>query len=139
MNAPLRQRMLIVDDDADVRRGLGRVFARSEFSVIEAPDAECAIRVLRGMEPHVVLSDFQMPGMDGIEFLAQVRLKHRKALRVLLTGARDVRVAAQALNRGAAHRLLLKPWDRLDLLGIIRLAQRCSNEHPTARSLELVR
>lgn len=116
--------ILLVDDDPDVRGSLRRGLRNSEFSVAEAPDAESAIRALALGSFDVIISDYSMPGRSGLELLHQVRMMYPDTVRILLTGEFDVHLAARALNEGAAHRFLLKPWDRVDLIGVVRLAQR---------------
>lgn len=120
-----RFNLLIVDDDADIRASLRRGLRNTEYRVLEAPDGESGVDVLAGTsDMDVVISDFSMPGMNGIDFLHQVRLQHPGALRIILTGELDVNVAARALNEGAAHKFLLKPWERVDLITVVRIAQR---------------
>jgi DNA-binding NtrC family response regulator len=116
--------ILLVDDDPDVRSSLRRGLRNSEFSVTEASDAESALQALAVGSFDVIISDFTMPGQSGLELLHQVRMMYPDTVRILLTGEFDVHLAARALNEGAAHRFLLKPWDRVDLLGVVRLAQR---------------
>ncbi|HUH01671.1 MAG TPA: response regulator [Kofleriaceae bacterium] len=116
--------ILLVDDDPDVRASLRRGLRNSEFAVTEAPDGESALRALAAASFDVIISDFSMPGLSGLELLHQVRMMYPDTVRILLTGEFDVHLAARALNEGAAHRFLLKPWDRVDLLGVVRLAQR---------------
>jgi response regulator RpfG family c-di-GMP phosphodiesterase len=94
-----------------------------------------ALEALAQREFQVIISDSSMPGMKGLELLHQVRMLYPNVLRFLLTGEHDVELAARALNESAAHRFLLKPWHRVDLLGIVRLAQRsipCSSAPPMA-------
>jgi DNA-binding NtrC family response regulator len=116
--------ILLVDDDPDLRSSLRRGLRGSEFQVTEAGDAVSALKTLEIATFDVIISDFSMPGMKGLELLHQVRMLYPHMVRILLTGEFDVQLAARALNEGAAHRFLLKPWDRVDLIGVVRLAQR---------------
>lgn len=116
--------ILLVDDDPDVRGSLRRGLRGSEFVVTEASDAASALQLLAVRRFDVIISDFTMPGLSGLELLHQVRMRYPATVRILLTGEFDVHLAARALNEGAAHRFLLKPWDRVDLIGVVRLAQR---------------
>lgn len=119
-----RYKLLIVDDDPEVRKSLRRGLRGNEFDIVEAPDGETGLTMLHAEKPDVVISDYSMPGMNGIDFLHQVRMQMPSTLRIVLTGEIDVKIAARALNEGAADRFLLKPWERVDLLGIVRIAQR---------------
>jgi DNA-binding NtrC family response regulator len=118
--------ILIVDDDADIRAALRRALRGSEFAVIEAPDGATGLAVFRTNPIDVVISDYEMPGMDGLDLLQRVRLHDPRVLRILLTGRADVQVAMRALNEGAVNRMLLKPWEQVDLLGTLRIAARAS-------------
>jgi DNA-binding response OmpR family regulator len=118
--------VLLVDDDPEIRAALRRALRGSEYQVIEAPDGETGLAVFRTNPIDIVISDYEMPGMDGLDLLQRVRLQHPRVLRILLTGRADVQVAMRALNEGAANRMLLKPWDQVDLVGTLRIAARAS-------------
>ncbi len=117
--------LLLVDDDPEVRASLRRALHDTEYQVIEADSGERGMELVKSeAKIDVVISDFSMPGMNGMDFLHQVRMARPDTLRVILTGELDVQIAARALNEGAAHKFLLKPWDRVDLVNIVRIAQR---------------
>ena len=122
--------LLIVDDDPEVRGALRRALRGSEYAVIEAADGAVGLAIFRTNPVDVVISDYEMPGMDGLELLQRVRLHDPRVLRVLLTGRADLQVAMRALNEGAVNRMLLKPWDHVDLLGTLRIAARASARQP---------
>ncbi len=124
--------LLIVDDDPDVRGAIRRALRGSEYAVIEAADGPVGLAIFRTNPIDVVISDYEMPEMDGLEFLQRVRLHDPRVLRVLLTGHADLQVAMRALNEGAVNRMLLKPWDHVDLLGTLRIAARASARMPAA-------
>ncbi len=117
-------RVLVVDDDMEIRAALRRELSLCDLRCDLAADAEQALILLRETEFDVVVSDFDMPGMNGLDLLQRVRLTHPASYRVLLTGRADLGVAVRALNEGAVHRFLLKPWDRVDLAGIIQIGLR---------------
>ncbi len=103
------RRVLLVDDEPHVLDGLRRLL-RLDFDVQVAVGGEEALARIRASEPFaVILSDFQMPGMNGAEFLAAARAAAPETSRLLLTGQADLAGAAAVVNRGAILRLLLKP------------------------------
>ena len=114
--------ILVVEDDHEVRKALTRLLAEEYDVLQQAADAKHALELLAAHPVDVVVSDYDMPGMSGIELLQQVRIRWPDTLRVLRTGRADVHLAARALNEGAAHRFLLKPWTRFDLVGILQMA-----------------
>ena len=81
--------VLVVDDDVYVRRSLRRILTRAGCVYLEAANAATAIEILGREKVHVVLSDYRMPGMDGVEFLRLVKERHPAVQRVLLTGQAD--------------------------------------------------
>lgn len=110
MNAT-RERVLLVDDDPDLLDGLARQHGRA-YDVTVARGPELGLSLLAGGEPFaVVVSDYQMPKMNGIEFLQRAREVVPETIRVMLTGQADVSTAIDAVNRGAIFRFLEKPCE----------------------------
>ena len=116
--------VLIIDDDDEVRTAVRRSLHMPGCTVHEACDGPEGLKLLADVEVDAVVSDFNMPGPNGLEVLAEVRELQPAALRVLLTGNADVHLAVRALNDGAIHRFLLKPWDHFDLRNILRTSIR---------------
>lgn len=114
--------ILLVDDEDDLRATIRRTLRSPEYFFREAADASEALEVLAGGGVDAVISDYNMPHMNGLDFLQRVRITYPQVVRMMLTGQADIRLAVRALNEGAAHRLLLKPWDSFDLKGIVRMA-----------------
>jgi response regulator RpfG family c-di-GMP phosphodiesterase len=113
-------RILLVDDEPHVLDGLRRLL-RTEFAVDTAADPALALERIRSAGPYaVVLSDFQMPQMNGAHFLAAARAASPDTSRILLTGQADLAGAAAVVNEGGILRLLLKPAAREDLVSALR-------------------
>lgn len=113
-------RILIVDDDANLLSGLVRHLRKSwVVDVSESP--RDGLEAL-ALEPAyaVIVSDYQMPGMNGIEFLTHARDLAPDASRILLTGHSQLDMAIRAINQGQIFRFLAKPCD----IGILELAIR---------------
>jgi response regulator RpfG family c-di-GMP phosphodiesterase len=113
---------LIVDDEPGVRAALARVLRRDGYEIFLCASGEEGLSVLRQRPVDVIISDHLMPGMRGIDFLGMARLVCPDAVRILLTAHADLPLAARAINEDAVYRLLLKPWDGLDLRVLVRLA-----------------
>jgi len=125
-------RILIVDDERDVRSALRRSLRGQ--TVHAAADAKEALKMLKELEVDVVISDLDMEGMCGIDFLQHVRLTYPGITRILLTGRATVDLAVKALNQKAAHRFLLKPWSKIDLLGTIAITRSGTQVPATAKA-----
>lgn len=112
---PAPAQILLVDDEPHILDGLRRML-REEFLIDTAPDPVLALERLRDGGPYaVILSDFQMPRMNGAEFLAAAREMHPDTSRILLTGQADLAGAASVVNSGGILRLLLKPAGRAEV------------------------
>jgi two-component system NtrC family sensor kinase len=108
--------VLVVDDDEHVRRSLRRVLRRTSCTFLEAPEAATALDILAREPVTVVVSDYRMPGMDGVEFLRLVKERYPAVQRVLLTGQADTAAIEEAVNRSEIFRFIWKPWDEAHLL-----------------------
>jgi two-component system, NtrC family, sensor kinase len=114
--------LLIVDDDEHVRRALRRVLRRARCRILDAPEAETALAVLAREPVQVVISDYRMPGMSGVEFLRAVKNRWPRIQRVLLTGQADSSAIEEAVNQSEIFRFIWKPWDDGHLLITIQSA-----------------
>src|SRR3712207_5855936 len=112
--------ILTVDDDPAVSRAVARDLRRKygeEFRILRAASATEGLEVLRelklrGGRVAVMLADYRMPQMNGIEFLEQAMDLFPQARRALLTAYADTDAAIQAINLVDVDHYLLKPWDR---------------------------
>ena len=114
--------ILIVDDEPDIRSALRRTLKTPGYTLYEASDGVEALEKLKENPVDAIISDYNMPRMNGLDLLTQVRIMTPAVLRILLTARADVHLAVRALNEGSVHRFLLKPWDHVDLKGILRMA-----------------
>ncbi|MBX5484356.1 MAG: response regulator [Myxococcaceae bacterium] len=111
-----RGRLLLVDDEENILRSIKRVLRRGNWEIECAGDGATALEVLRTFRPQVVISDFRMPGMNGVEFLARVKAESPKTQRIMLTGQADQHAIEDAINRSEIFRLVSKPWDDAQLV-----------------------
>ena len=114
-----RHTLLVVDDEPDVLESLRHLFHRA-YRVLTAEAGQPAIDLLDKEDVHVILSDQRMPGMTGDVFLSQARHVRPDAVRMLFTGYADIQAVINAVNEGRIFRYILKPWDPVELEGIIR-------------------
>lgn len=113
--------ILLVDDEDMVLTAL-RSFLELETSyrILSSTSPEAALDVVRNEVVDVIVADFMMPRMDGIEFLQRAREIRPHATRILLTGYADVQNAIRAINEAGLYHYLEKPWDNDRLKLIVR-------------------
>jgi response regulator RpfG family c-di-GMP phosphodiesterase len=105
---PVAVRVLIVDDEASVRKVMAAVLAQLGLPCETAASGEEALRILETHRIDAVISDLQMPGMSGMELLAKVRKSYPQIVFLVVTGVDDIRIGIQAMRQGADD-YLVKP------------------------------
>lgn len=127
MSAPIA--LLFVDDEPSMLSGVRRLLSDSPFDVITAPDAATAIEILRARAVDVLVSDLDMPGMNGLELVALARREFPTTLRMLLTATPSQERVMRAVNEGEVARFFVKPFDPMVFRdAMITLASRIEME-----------
>jgi response regulator RpfG family c-di-GMP phosphodiesterase len=112
----MTEKVLFVDDDVNLLASYARNFGR-KFQIETAEGGEAALQTIAERGPFaVVISDRQMPRMDGIQFLSLVKERAPDTVRIMLTGNADLEGAIKVVNEGNIFRFLTKPC-ALDILG----------------------
>src|SRR5688572_1015429 len=112
--------LLLVDDEPEVLEALRRTLRRERFNILTAGSAADAERVIAEARVDIVVSDVDMPGMNGLELLAKLRQSKPEIVRIVLTGAATLDSALKAINSGQVHRFLTKPWSKEELLSALK-------------------
>lgn len=116
------KKILFVDDEPRVLQGLRRLLypMRNDWDMHFAESAEEGLRVLEESEFDVVVSDIKMPGMDGIEFLGEIKSRYPRIVRIVLSGESNRDAVLKSL--GSTHRYLSKPCEPDTLKSIVTSA-----------------
>jgi signal transduction histidine kinase len=124
--APYRQRrmddrapILYVDDEQANLTVFKAAFG-NELRVLTAGGGEEALALLAQQPVAVLLTDQRMPGMSGVELAARVKELYPDTVRMILTAYSDSETAIEAINRGEVSRYIGKPWQRRDLVAILK-------------------
>lgn len=116
-----RHTILVVDDQPNVVTNI-RALLSLEHDVLGATSATQGLELLGQHDVHVIMTDQNMPGVSGVEFLAQARTQYPDAVRLMFTGNADLHDVIAAINEGHVYRYVIKPWDPDELLTIVRQA-----------------
>lgn len=144
--APRRQTILLVDDEEDIRESLKALFEAclDAVEVYTASGGQAALDLLEVQPVDVIITDYKMPGMNGLEFLSLVQKKHPTVPRILVTAFPDLEIAIRAINETSIENFFTKPFEPEQVLGVVRTLlheQRVQElrNRSFARSLDLVR
>jgi len=114
-------RILVIDDEEAARFGIHKVLEKEQYQVDLAGDGQEALRKIREFSPHVVISDINMPHMDGITLLKEMSRLEAPPPVILITAHGSEAVAVQGLRAGA-YDYLAKPFEVDDLRKAVRNA-----------------
>lgn len=111
--------VLIVDDEQQIGKALGRIMKQINVKYVYMESGQEGLdRIKTASKPFsLIISDQQMPGMEGSEFLEKAKELTPNTIRFLLTGYADVDAVTRAVNKGSIHRYLSKPWNNKELIG----------------------
>ncbi len=117
--------ILVVDDETEVLKLLQetlKTVKTIDCNVTLASNGEYGLKHVKEGDFDIVLSDYQMPQMNGIEFLKEVKKESPDAVRFMITGQGDLKVAKEAINEADIDQYIEKPWDTDELILTIRKA-----------------
>jgi two-component system, NtrC family, sensor kinase len=116
-------RILLVDDEISIQKAFRRLFMDSEFEILSASSSQEGLAVLSQNHPiQVVISDYGMPGMNGVDFLKEVCTRWPETMRIILSGYEETPYITSAMNSGEIYKYNPKPWNDDELVAIIEKA-----------------
>jgi DNA-binding response OmpR family regulator len=121
MSNDIKDKILLVEDEEDTKMVLTRLLRKSGYEVETAKNGYEALEVLKRFKPHIILADWTMPEMDGVELLNILRNKeeYKSIYYIILTARATLRDKIEGLDTGADD-FLVKPTDNQELLARIR-------------------
>lgn len=138
--------VLVVDDEEGIREILKQALESRvpQARVITASSGDEALRILDGTRVDLVISDFKMPGITGIEFLTRARDRSPLAPRIMMTAYSDESIAVDAINRARVERFLTKPFEIGEAISAVkdilaRSSAEVQRQQAFARSLDTLR
>ncbi|MEM6730712.1 MAG: ATP-binding protein, partial [Myxococcota bacterium] len=122
MNSIDSSSILFVDDETPILKALGRTASAMGWPAQTASNPLHALDLLEANDFSVVVADFRMPQMDGVDLLSEVRRRSPRSERILLTAFADEEALERGINEAGISRFLRKPWKREMLVTILEQA-----------------
>ena len=114
--------VLLVDDSDEDIEVLKRALAPDGYRIVTANSAAAGFEALAQIAFQIVISDYMMPGMTGVEFLTGVRTLYPDAVRIVVSGVGDMATVTDAVNDASVHKYLAKDWDAARMRAAVREA-----------------
>ena len=127
--------LLLVDDEKHILNALQRELRDSDWDITACNDPEGGLQLLASQDFDVVMSDYRMPRVSGVQVLAEARRLQPTSMRIMLSGYTDAPAMLQAVNNAELFRYLLKPWDPRELQDALFAALRKRKEIKVGRML----
>lgn len=121
-DTPLFKRILVVDDEAEIRRLLELIFQRESLEVVSAATAHAAIEELERAPFDVMLCDVRMPEMSGLDLLERAQANYPMMVVIMMSAFSSIDTALAAIKRGA-YDYLAKPFKSTEVMLMIRKAE----------------
>tara|TARA_B100001109_G_scaffold201911_1_gene168712 strand:+ start:102222 stop:104078 length:1857 start_codon:yes stop_codon:yes gene_type:complete len=109
----MQHNILLVDDEAGIIHAIRRMLRAEPLSIHEASNGDEALAILARHDIHLMVTDYKMPGMDGLSLCRETRRVSPTTYRLLLSGQVDYSELRRAWADGDVHRFVAKPWDNL--------------------------
>jgi len=114
--------ILVIDDDKAVLRVLQHLLEYESYEVYTAINAVEGLKLLENNAIDLIIADYSMPQMDGVEFFKIVKDAYPETIRFMLTGKAGYDEAVRAINNGEVYRFINKPFDPVELKAMIQFA-----------------
>lgn len=102
--------LLLVDDEINILTSLNRIFRKEKYKIFLATSGQEALDILDKNPVQVIISDFKMPHMNGADLLKEVRKRHPRIVRLMLSGYANFDVIEEIVNDKTVYKFISKPW-----------------------------
>jgi DNA-binding NtrC family response regulator len=111
--------VLFVDDEADILTSLNRFLRKEPYRKLFAETAEKALELLDGNDVAIVISDYNMPDMNGLELMKAVKLRYPEIIPLIISGHENVGQIIESSNPSGIFRFITKPVEPITLRQVI--------------------
>jgi len=113
-----KAKILLVDDESNVLRAISRLLR--EYDITALTSAEEALMTAKEVKFDLVISDYRMPRMNGVQFLIKLMAIQPYTIRMILTGYADLESAQTAINEAGVYRFINKPWNNIEISNAVK-------------------
>jgi len=145
-DSPRKRVILLVDDEPDILESLQELIEVSleDVDVVSVESGEEALKVLDERTVDLIVSDYKMPGMNGLEFLTEARERLPRVPRIVMTAFPDLDIAIRAINEANIENFFTKPLDPDEILDVVSAtlksrAAEAQRQQAFARAMDLAR
>jgi response regulator RpfG family c-di-GMP phosphodiesterase len=110
--------ILLVDDEPNVLKALSRLF--KEYHLSTAGSSEEALGIAEKLQFDLVITDYKMPGINGVDFLILFKRMQPDAIRIVLSGFADLEGVQHAINDAEVFRFINKPWSNMEITHVVK-------------------
>jgi len=114
--------ILIVDDEKNILMTLKRILEdeKENYVVFFADSGSRGLEILKDENIRLIIVNYRMPGMDGIQFLKKSTIISPDSVKIMLTGYANLDVIIKAKNEGNVFRFFTKPWNNIEILNAVK-------------------
>lgn len=125
--------ILLVDDEVCFLSSMKRLLRNEPYTLFTAEGGEQALEILKNNKISIIICDYKMPIMNGINLLKKVRQEYPNIIPIILTAVHDLEIALQAINDTDVFKYLLKPIHQKEFIAMLNVMTRIidRNEHKT--------
>lgn len=143
---PTKQTVLIVDDEEDIRDSLRELLqiALPGYDVVAVESGNAGLALLKGRRVNLIITDYKMPELNGLEFLAEAKKLAPNVPSILVTAFPDLDLAVRAINEARIENFVTKPIEPTKVIDVVKgvlseKRQQASRDQAFARSLDALR
>jgi DNA-binding NtrC family response regulator len=116
----IKHTILVVDDDKLFIDYIQRMLSGESYNIITGSSGQEGLEILKKQHVSMVISEYKIPLMSGLEFLEKVRIIYPDILTIMVTDHADIKLVIKAINEAGVYKFLLKPWDDIDFKNTIK-------------------
>jgi two-component system response regulator HupR/HoxA len=118
-----QKRILLVDDEESVLSAIGRELMDEPYELLTATSGQEALEIMAENDVCVLIADFRMPEMDGMELLKITKERYPSIIRMMISGYANITILLKAINENIIYKFITKPWkDSGDLKSVVQQA-----------------